>query len=317
MNRVLVTGATGFIGSTLCAILSDSGCMVRAALRKDRTLPTAEKIVVGDISSETAWGDALENIDCVVHIAARAHVLQAAGRTPESYIETNARGTRCLAKAAAEHRIRKFIYLSSVKVNGEWTEGRAYAASDEPHPQDAYAVSKWLGERYLMEFAAKVPMHAIVIRSPLVYGPGVQANFLRLLRWVDSGWPIPLGSVRNARSLVSVWNLCDLLATLARNAAATGGTWMVSDGEDLSTPELLRRIARALGRRPRLLPVPVAVLRRCASLLGRQAELSRLCGSLTVDLTPTRNELGWSPPVSVDEGLSRTVDWYKANAHEV
>jgi len=248
MTRVLVTGASGFVGSQLCAALSGSGCTVRAALRKDQATQTAEKIVVGDITSTTAWGEALRDVDCVFHLAARAHVLQADDRTVENYTETNARGTRGLARAAAEHGVPKLIYLSSVKVNGEQTEDRAYTASDQPHPHDPYAVSKWLGERYLKEVGAQTAMRAIIVRSPLVYGPGVQGNFLRLMRWVDSGWPIPLGSVRNARSLVNLWNLCDLLAALATNPAAPAGTWMVSDGEDLSTPELLRPNARAMRR---------------------------------------------------------------------
>jgi UDP-glucose 4-epimerase len=206
--------------------------------------------------------------------------------------------------------VGRFVFLSSVKVNGESSGDYAFTASDAPHPQDPYGESKWLGERLLAEVASQTGMQTAVVRSPLVYGPGVRANFLRLMRWVDKGWPIPFGAVNNARSLVSVWNLCDFIALALASPAAPGRTWMVSDGADMSTPELVRLIARAMNRRVTLAPVPVSVLRACATLLGRRAEIERLCGSLVVDITPARRELGWSPRFSVNEALERTVGWY-------
>jgi nucleoside-diphosphate-sugar epimerase len=270
----------------------------------------AEKAMVGDILGTTDWSAALEEVDLVVHAAARAHVLHDSESSSNLYLTTNAQGTRHLAHAAASAGVRRFVYLSSIKVNGEETTGAAYTSSDEPRPQDAYGKSKWLGEQWLGEIAGKSGMEAVIIRSPLVYGPGVRANFLRLMRWVDRGWPLPVGAIRNQRSLVSIWNLCDLLRTVLTHPLAAGRTWLVSDGEDLSTPELIRRLGRAMNRRVRLLPVPSAVLEMCGVITGRRAEIARLCGSLVLDVSQTRSVLDWCPPLSVDEALARTVAWY-------
>lgn len=314
MTRVLVTGATGFVGNTLCEVLARSGYVVRAALRSDRSIPAyiSEKTVVGDIATTTDWRAALLGVDEVLHVAARVHVLLDAGANADVYLETNARGTEHLANESAKAGIRRFVYLSSVKVNGEETTDHAYTSYDEPRPQDAYGTSKWFAEKHVMEIAARTGMEAVVVRSPLVYGPGVRANFLRLLRWVDKEWPLPLGAIENCRSLVSIWNLCDLLALLLRHPAAPGRIWMVSDGEDLSTPQLIQRLGSAMSRRVRLLPVPVSLLRLFGELMGRKAEIARLCGSLVVNIEHTRRELEWSPPVKLDEGLARTVAAYLA-----
>jgi nucleoside-diphosphate-sugar epimerase len=252
----------------------------------------------------------LDGVDCVVHLAARAHILGDASANAGAYFETNERGTQRLAVEAVRAGIRRLVYLSSIKVNGEETPIRPFTAADEPQPRDAYGTSKWLGEKHLFEVAAAARLEAVVIRSPLVYGPGVRANFLRLLRLVDKRVPLPLGAIANRRSLVSVWNLCDLLGNVLVNGMASGHTWMVSDGVDLSTPDLMRRIGRAMNRRVRLFPLPVGVLMLCGGLVGRRAEVRRLCGSLAVDISPTCERLGWSPPVSADEGIARTVGWY-------
>jgi nucleoside-diphosphate-sugar epimerase len=312
MTRVLVTGATGFVGQTLCDALARSGYVVRAALRNDCWIPAciAEKSVVGDIGSTTDWRVALRGVDIVVHIAARVHVLHDSSVNSRLYLETNARGTERLARAAAQAGIRRFEYLSSVKVNGEETTDRAYTTHDEPRPLDDYGTSKWLAEKHIIETATRTGMETVIVRSPLVYGPGVRANFLRLLRWVDNEWPLPLGAIKNRRSLVSIWNLCDLLVHLLKHPLAQGRTWMVSDGEDLSTPGLIQRIASAMSRRARLLPVPVDLLMLFAGLLRQKAEIARLCGSLTVNIDETCRDLGWSPPIKVNEALARTVIWY-------
>jgi nucleoside-diphosphate-sugar epimerase len=314
MRRVLVTGATGFVGRPLCELLAHSGLVVRAALRNDRAVSAciAEKAVVGDIGATTDWRVALDGVDAVLHIAARVHVLNDAGASVQLYDETNARGTERLAQASAQAGIRRFVFLSSVKVNGEETTGQAYSAHDEPQPQDAYGRSKWLAEKHVTEVAAGTGMEAVIVRSPLVYGPGVRANFLRLLRWVDKEWPLPLGAIKNGRSLVSVWNLCDLLVLLLEHPLAPGRTWMVSDGEDVSTPELIQRLGSAMSRGVRLLRVPVGLLRLLGRLTGREAEVARLCGSLLVNIDHTRRELQWVPPVKLDEGLARTVAAYLA-----
>jgi nucleoside-diphosphate-sugar epimerase len=270
----------------------------------------AETAIVGDLDASTEWGAALTQVDFVVHLAARAHRLGAGSAEGELYAATNAWGTRRLAEAGAAAGVRRMVYVSSVKVNGEGTTTRPYTAQDPPQPQDSYGRSKWLGEQLLLETAATSGLEAAVVRPPLVYGPGVRANFLRLLQWVDRGWPIPLAAVHNRRSLVGVWNLCDLLVQLLVHPAAPGRVWMISDGEDCSTPDLIREIGAAMGRRVRLLPVPPAALRLLARVSGRTAELRRLCGSLQVDSAATRRELGWAPPVAQREGLARTVRWY-------
>jgi UDP-glucose 4-epimerase len=314
MTRVLVTGATGLVGQQLCEQLTRAGFLVRAALRTDRAVPAciAEKTVCGDINGATQWGRALENVDLVVHAAARTHVLHDSAANAKLYMETNADGTQALAAESARHGVRRFIYLSSVKVNGEGSARCAYRADDEPQPQDAYGASKWLAEQRLRATAANSPMHAVVVRPPLIYGPGVRANFLRLLHWVDQERVLPLAAIRNRRSLVSVWTLCDLLIRLLDHPAAPDRIWMVSDGEDISTPDLVQRIAHAMGRRARLLSIPTAVLRLAGGLLGAGAEVRRLCGSLTVDITPTCEQLGWAPPLSMKEALARTVSWYRS-----
>jgi UDP-glucose 4-epimerase len=314
MTRVLITGATGLVGQQLCQQLARSGYVVRAALRRELALPDhiSEKIVCGDISGATQWGSALEKVDLVVHLAARTHVLHDTAANDQLYMQTNADGTQALAAEAARHGVRRFIFVSSVKVNGEGRAGRAYAAADEPQPQSAYATSKWLAEQRLWATVATATMRAVVVRPPLVYGPGVRANFLRLLRWVDQERLLPLAAVKNRRSLVSVWTLSDLLMRLLEHPAAVNRTWMVSDGEDLSTADLVRRIAHAMGRQPRLLSVPTALLRLTGGLLGKGAELRRLCGSLTVDIAPTRQQLSWSAPVPMEEALARTVSWYRS-----
>jgi UDP-glucose 4-epimerase len=310
--RILITGANGFVGSALCRTLAQSGHVLRAGLRGECSMPegVAEKAIVGDISTALDWRPSLRGVGAVVHAAARAHVLQDSADSEKLYLETNTHATRQLAEAAAQAGVRRFIYLSSIKVNGEETFGSGYESSDVPNPQDAYGRSKLLGEESVLEVSARTGMQVAIVRPPLVYGPGVRANFLRLMRWVEAGWPLPLGSVNNRRSLVSIWNLCDLLARLLNDPLPSGRAWLVSDSEDLSTPDLISRIGVAMGRNVRLVPVPTRLLQGAATLTGRKAEFARLCGSLTVDISQTRNELGWSPPVTVNESLSRTVRWY-------
>src|SRR5215469_1888816 len=248
MSRVLVTGATGFIGSTLCEQLAAAGYTVRAALRNDRAVSPciAEKIITGDIAS-AELGAAVQGVDAVVHAAARAHVLHDSPANSDLYTQTNTHGTLRLAEAAARSGVRRFIFLSSIKVNGE-EASRAYTADDRPSPQDAYGRSKWLAEKALQEVAARTGMEAVIVRPPLVYGPGVRANFLRLLRWVENGWPLPLGAIHNKRSLVSVWNLSSLLIALLKHPTVPSHALLVSDAEDLSTPELIERIGSAMHR---------------------------------------------------------------------
>jgi UDP-4-keto-D-QuiNAc 4-reductase len=313
MRRVLVTGATGLVGRVLCEHLRQAGFTVRAALRSERALPAgvAESCVIGDLSAPEHLEAALREVEMVVHAAARTHVLHDSPGNAALYEQVNTHGTHLLAEAAARAGVRRFIFLSSIKVNGE-ESGQAYRADDAPAPQDPYARSKWHGEQALLEVAAHSAMQGVVVRPPLVYGPGVKANFLRLMRWVKSGWPLPLGGIRNRRSLVSVWNLCDFLLCALEHPAAAGRVWLVSDGEDLSTSELIRQLALALGRPARLLPVPPPLLRAAAGALGRGAEIERLCGSLYLDSSPAQRELGWQAPLPLSQGLRRTCDWFRS-----
>jgi UDP-4-keto-D-QuiNAc 4-reductase len=316
MSVVLVTGANGFIGRELCECLSREGHEVRAALRKPGSSPAGatHTTVVGEIGGGTDWRAALRGVEAVVHCAGRAHVMSARDAHASRYVETNVRGTEWLARACLEAGVRRFVFLSSIKVNGERTSGGSFSPADQPDPRDPYGESKLAAERILAAIAANSAMQTVVIRMPLVYGPHVRANFLRLLRAVERGMPMPFARVKNARSLVSVWNLCDLIERLLHEGAPSRAVLMVSDGEDLSTAELLKRIAAPMNRPLHIVSVPVSLLRAAAVLTGRADLFERLCGSLTVDISATRRLLGWTPPVSTEEGLARTVRWFMSGA---
>jgi nucleoside-diphosphate-sugar epimerase len=312
MSHVFVTGATGFVGKVLCETLTHSGHRVRAAVRQDGVPPNgaSEQVVVGSIGPKTDWDTALDGVEVVVHVAAMAHRMRDARANRDAYMEVNALGTQSLAEAASARGVRRFVYVSTIKVNGGDSSARPYRASDLPRPDGDYGESKWLGEQHLFAAASRCGMDAAVVRPPLVYGAGVRANFLRLMNWVDRGLPLPLGAIHNRRSLVSVWNLCDLLARLVAHGRPVGGVWMVSDDDDLSTPDLVRRIAATMNRRARLIPVPQSWLAALGTLTGKEAEIARLCGSLTVDVEATKAGLEWMPPLSVREGIARTTEWY-------
>jgi nucleoside-diphosphate-sugar epimerase len=308
---VLVTGAAGFVGAEVVRTLVAAGHRVRAAVRttapERRVVAGAEYVAVGDIAGEPPWAAALAGVDAVVHAAARVHATGAAAHDTAAFHATNVMATRQLAHASAAAGVTRFVFLSSIKVNGEWTGERPFAAADPPSPADAYARSKLEAESELARLAAEGPFDVVTVRPPLVYGPGVGANFARLMRLVERGVPLPFGAVRNQRSLVSVWNLASFVATTLATPAAGGRTWLVSDGEDLSTPDLVRRMASAFGRRPRLLSVPPSVLRGAGTLIGRREEFRRLTESLRVDAGPARASLGWAPVIDVDAALVRTV----------
>jgi nucleoside-diphosphate-sugar epimerase len=311
--RVLVTGATGFVGRHL--LRSRGAYTVRAAVRSGAAADAAaelgaEPAVVGSIDEHTDWTPALRGIEHVVHLAARVHVMDATAADRTQYEQTNVSGTERLAGAAARAGVKRFVFVSTVKVNGEATGERAFQADDRAEPRDDYGRSKLEAERRLQEIDASSAMRVAIIRPPLVYGPGVRANFLRLLSWSERALPLPLARVNNVRSIVSVWNLCDLIWSLLMRESPTCGVFMISDGQDISTPELIRLLAHSMGRSARLFPAPIALLRIGAALAGKSEEFRRLCGSLAVDISDTRERLGWTPPVSLDEGLRRTADWY-------
>ena len=314
--KVLVTGASGFVGSALCAHLVAEGHIVIGAVRSklEKPLLGIEYQTVSDMSVGANWRAALAGINAVVHCAARVHIMSEASVDPlTAFREVNVKGTACLAEQAVDSGIKRFIYISSVKVNGETTSGHPFKADDTPAPEDPYGTSKWEAEQVLREISEKTELEVVIIRPPLVYGPGVRANFLRLMKVIMSGVPLPFGAVNNRRSMVALDNLVDLIETCLNHPAAANQTFLVSDGEDLSTKVLLQRTAAALGKPSRLIPIPVSVLWATATLLGRSDFAQRLCGSLQVDIGKTRDCLNWSPPVSVGEALHKTAEHFQSH----
>ena len=308
-DSVLVTGANGFVGRALCEALAASGRRVKRALRMAQP-GRPDDVAVGDIGADTDWRSALEGVSSVVHLAARTHVLrETAADSLSEYRRVNLDGTRRLAQQAGRAGVRRLVFVSSIKVNGEVTE-RPFTEDDAPRPEDAYGVSKWEAEQALARVAGETGLQVAVLRPPLVYGPEVKGNFLRLMGLVARGTPLPLASITNRRSLIYVGNLVDAVIKAIDVPAAAGRAYLVSDGEDVSTPDLVRAIARALGVAPRLLPCPPAMLRLGAALTGKRAELARLTGSLQVDGSRAHRELGWQPRLSLAQGLAATARWY-------
>jgi UDP-glucose 4-epimerase len=285
--------------------------VVTAAGRTKPLFGTAKHVEVTDIGPETNWNAAVSGADAVIHMAARVHVMRDTDPFSEqAFRRVNVEGTVNLARQASEAGARRFVFVSSIKVNGEnTTPGRPFRAEDRPDPKDSYGVSKLEAEDGLRALGA-TRMEVVVVRPPLVYGPNVGANFLAMMRWLNRGIPLPFGGLSNSRSLIAVDNLADLLLTCARHPQAAGRTLLASDGEDLSTTDLLTRLGRALGRPARLIAVPPDILRRAATLLRKQSLYARLCGSLQIDSSATEQLLSWRPVVSVDEGLRRTAEQF-------
>lgn len=310
-RKVLLTGATGFVGRALLARLLSNGIQVTAAVRDSRALvdTRATKVHIPVFDAQAKWNSSLNGHDVVIHSAARVHVMEDTVSDPlQAFRQVNTEGTLTLARRAAEAGVKRFIFISSIKVNGEGTApGKPYLATDAANPIDPYGISKFEAEEGLKMLTAETGMAVVIIRPVLVYGPGVKANFRSMMNWLKKGVPLPLGAIHNKRSLVSLDNLLDLIVTCIDHPAAANQTFLVSDGEDLSTTEMLRRMGAALGRPPRLLPVPAALLETGAAMLGKRAVAQRLCGSLQVDIRHTRETLNWTPPVSVDEGFRTTA----------
>lgn len=311
--RVLVTGANGFVGNALLRQLDvQPDVHVLAGVRSVESLsdwPEHKLLVLGDLASSDIAPCLLKGVDVIVHTAARVHVMRDEAPDPlAAFRQTNVEGTLRLAKAAATAGVKRFIYLSSIKVNGEETKpGCPFTASDIPAPLDPYGISKLEAEQALQKLPLAGALEVVIIRPPLIYGPGVQANFRSMLRWLSIGVPLPFGAIHNRRSLVALPNLLDLLHVCLAHPAAANQVFLVSDGDDLSTTEMLRCLGSALGRPARLLPVPQGLLRFVAKGLGKGDVANRLCGSLQVDITKTRMKLGWQPPVTRDEGLRETA----------
>jgi UDP-glucose 4-epimerase len=322
-ERVLVTGASGFVGKVVCRRLIESGYTPRAGLRDAKQWPAlqtathglTEFAVLGALGANPDLRPAFAGISVVVHLAARVHHVGDEATDPlKEYRRTNVDGAREIALAAVEQGVRRLILVSTVKVNGESTGGNRFTEDDPPNPQDPYAISKWEAEEVLRSVAAKTGLEVVIVRPPLIYGPEVRANFYALMRFAHQfarrGIPIPLPDANNRRSMLGVENLADFLVRCIGHPKAANQTFLVSDGEDVSTRELIVRLARTLGRPARFLPVPALALRMVAKLVRKEPALNRLLGSLAVDSGKARQSLGWMPPATLDEGLTATALWY-------
>ncbi|MGE0011172.1 MAG: UDP-glucose 4-epimerase family protein [Azoarcus sp.] len=316
--HVLVTGASGLVGGAVITRLTrEPGITLRAAYRAvPAHLPDGVRATqTGNLGSETEWQHAVRDIDVVIHCAARVHVMNDTEGDPlAAFRRANVDGTLQLARSAIAAGCRRFVFISSIKVNGESSApGHPYTETMQPAPVDAYGQSKLEAENALFALATETGLEVVVIRPPLVYGPGVKANFRAMMRAVSRGIPLPLSWINNRRSLVAVDNLADLIALCTRHPAAANEVFFAGDGEDVSSTELLRRVGKALGKPARLLPVPVSLITAVASLLGRKPVADRLCATLQVDIHKARTVLGWAPPLSLDEGLRRAA--IAMNAH--
>ena len=317
-DRVLITGANGFVGQHLCAHLSDAGRKVTACVRPSGASrwkrPAGDVLTtyVADFAQYDRWPELLRDVDAIVHLAARVHVMNDRSADPlAEFRRVNVDAMSALAEHAARAGVRRFVYVSSIKVNGEATGQGEFCADDAPAFVEPYGQSKWEAEQRLAQIAAACAMEWVVVRPTLVYGPGVRGNFLSLMRCIARGFPLPLGATSNRRSLVSVYNLVDLLVTALDHPAAAGQRFLVKDAEDLSTGELVRRIGHALHRRTRLLPVPGPWLLHTARLLHKEQAMQRLLGSLVVNIDKTSDLLQWRAPMSLDCALAHTCEWFQ------
>jgi nucleoside-diphosphate-sugar epimerase len=315
IRNALVTGANGFVGTSLCNLLVKGDWRLVAAHRRafSTLIPSGTEQKYLPLSAEPQrWLDALQSIDCVVHLAANVHRMGREASLDVNFNSINVEGSRFVAELCARAGVKRLVFLSSIKVNGEGSNLRPYCAEDPPDPQDPYARSKLAAEIEVRDICESAGVEFVIIRPPLVYGPGVRANFRSLLKIVEFGVPLPLGSIDNRRSLVGIGNLVSFIETCMTHPSATGRVWLISDGDDLSTAGLMHKLARLMRRPDRLFPFPPRWLRRVGKIAGLNAQMGRLCDSLMVDATPAFERLGWRPPVSVDEGLAVTVEAFKA-----
>lgn len=316
MLNIFITGGSGFVGMEVLRKLPAHKYRPIVVSRGNHKFKGRfEEILVDGINADTDWSDSLRGCDVVIHLAARVHIMNDASSDPlAEFRKVNTYGTLHLARIAAECGVKRFLYLSSIKVNGENTEpGKSFSPSDSFIPDDPYGLSKYEAEQGLLNLSKVTGMEVVIIRPSLVYGPGVKANFLSMMQWIQTGIPLPLGAIQNQRSLVALDTLVDLITICLEHPAAANQIFMVSDGEDLSTTELLQRMGKALDKPTRLLPVPQNMLIAILKLLGKEAIARRLCNSLQVDITKTRELLGWEPIINVDDELSKTAQFFLIN----
>lgn len=313
--KILVTGVSGFVGEAVVfRLLLDKKFIPIAAARGATRLNGLCTVVPFELTDSKALPN-LNDVQVVIHAAARVHVMnETAIDALTEFRKVNVEGTLRLARRAAESGVKRFIFISSIKVNGESTVlGKPFKADDLPVPVDPYGVSKHEAEEALKQLSFDTGMEIVIIRPPLVYGPGVKANFLSMLSWLNKGIPLPLGAIGNQRSLVAIGNLVDMIVTCIEHPAAANQIFLVSDGDDLSTSQLLRCLARALGKKVWLLPLPEWLLKLVASAIGRPAVAQRICGSLHIDIDKNRKLLGWTPPIKVEAAMRQTARQYLDN----
>jgi nucleoside-diphosphate-sugar epimerase len=312
MAKVLVTGATGFVGRHLVPALVALGHEVRCAvLRKVHGLQ-AEQVLINKIELQSDWTQALTGVDVVIHLAARVHVMSDSSTSPEKeYDQVNALATKRLAEQAAAMKVQRFVYLSSIKVNGEFSSRAPFTEEVLDSPIDPYGLSKWKAEKYLKAVSEQGGMDFVVLRPPLVYGPGVKANFLKMMHWVQKGWPLPFAQVSNKRHFIYIDNLVSALCAVLENPKAANQVFLVADEEAFSLAQLLRQLAKGMNRTVFLMPVPVRAMSFVFALLGLKNLNARLFGCLEVNASKIKSEIGWTPPVSASEGLEKTARWYQ------
>jgi nucleoside-diphosphate-sugar epimerase len=312
MKKILITGCTGFVGKALFDSLKNTEFQINIAYRNNKSISTEniESFEVGEIDSKTDWSKALKKTDCVIHCAGRAHVFkELKNESLDIYRRINVEGTINLAEQAAANGVRRFIFLSSVKVNGERTvESSCFKYDDTPKPVDAYSISKWEAEKGLQEISKKTGLEIVIIRAPLIYGPGVKGNLKRLIKLVKSGIPLPLGLVKNHRSLIGIDNLIDIIIKCISHPKAARKTFLVCDGEDVSTSNLLKLIASSMGRSVIIFPIPLFLLKFFGFILRRDSEVERLTGSLQIDNSFIKKTLNWKPKVNLEVGISKMVN---------
>ncbi len=318
MSNAMVTGASGFVGRKLCQMLAEKGCFVRAVIRHDGRNSfqgVRDVVAVDDIGPQTDWASSLQGIDVIIHLAARVHVMKESLKDPlAEYRRVNVEGTKHLARMAARAGVQRLVYVSTIKVNGESTGMVPFRENDAPSPQDPYSISKWEAEEVLREISTDTGIDVVIIRPPLVYGPGVKGNMISLMRYINKGYPLPFGNIHNSRSFISLDNLVDVLILSATRPECAGNTFLVSDGHDISTTELIRRISQAMGGNTKLINFPY----KTCSLISRiipslQPVIERLTGSLVIDNTKFRNMLHWNPPQTLIEGIKSMVSDYLRN----
>ncbi|PMG33811.1 NAD-dependent dehydratase [Vibrio splendidus] len=309
--KILVTGSTGFVGSRVVELARERDWEVTSVVRK-QIEPLTNSLVIPSIDASTDWSGAFEGVDCVVHCAARVHQMNESEQDAlAAYREVNTLGTLSLAKQAAEAGVKRFVFVSSIKVNGEFSEpSLPFKPNLKNTPQDPYGLSKYEAEVELAKLSKETGLEVVIIRPPLVYGPGVKANFLSMMRLIDKGIPLPFGAIKNQRSLVYLDNLSSLILRCCEHPLAPGYTFLASDDHDVSTTQLMRTIALSMGKAPRLLPIPMSWIQAGASVLNKQHIAQRVCGNLQAEVGLTKEVLGWEPPVTFEQGIKNTVQAY-------